>query len=125
MSERLDELQRRFDAALDDDNEDPLSLGELYELCCLQGDEIDRLRNERNEAQQQLNAIYDAVRERHVVYAELPLVNRVQAVCDLATNMRQERDEARDAARFLLENAEDVAAGRCFGLSQAWPWLEE
>jgi len=37
--------------------------------------------------------------------------------------LTRELDEAREAALFLRENAEDVAAGRCYGLSQAWPWL--
>ncbi len=44
MSERLDELQRRFEAEWETSDEGPLSLGEMQELCCLQGAEIERLR---------------------------------------------------------------------------------
>jgi len=57
---------------------------------------------------------------------ELPLCSRetcVRAADEIERFMR-ERDEAREAACFMYENAEDVAAGRCFGLMQAWPWLE-
>ena len=43
---------------------------------------------------------------------------------EVAQQYKRERDEARKAASFMHENAEDVAAGRCFGLMQAWPWLE-
>jgi hypothetical protein len=44
MNERLSELQRRFGAQLEDADEGPLSISEMQQLCCLQADEILRLR---------------------------------------------------------------------------------
>ena len=91
--------------------------------------EIERLRADRDEYKQLLDMQHERVQ---VADAEYVAANP-RDDCpygykpDLGTLvrwLRAERDEAREAAMFLLENAEDVAAGRVFGLEQGWPWLD-
>jgi hypothetical protein len=61
--------------------------------------ELDRKRND-------LNAIYDAIRERHVVYADLPLPQRVEAVCDALTDARRDNTTLRGLLREACDACE-------------------
>ena len=64
---------------------------------------VRRLEGEVERLQATVNSIHDAIRERHVAYADLPLPRRVEAVCDALTDMRRDNEKLRGLLREACE----------------------